>query len=155
ARVHRHGRQRQTLSAGGTGSVQSEKRDLKFHNPVGSGDSLRQQIPREQIADLLFIHTGLLHGSARRQKLALALRFFPGILAESGIRFDHVEEMTQRSVSFLASHDGGRSYDPGRFSKTYAGSSFFLCHGLAPFRKLLSFYYIVFQERKKVCMYIN
>ena len=123
-----HGSQREAFTAGGTGTVKSEQRNLQFHDAVRGGDALGQKIPGKKIADFFFRETRFFQYFSGGPKLQLAFCLLPCVFAEFWIFLDTVEEMSERSVTFFASDNGSCPDDTGRTVKEQSCFSGNLCH---------------------------
>ena len=85
AAVDQQGGQHQGLPHGGAGPVQAKKRDVEAPQAKGGADALVQQIPGQDVIQVLGHQPALFQSPLQHPLLHGGLRLLPGVLPEEGI----------------------------------------------------------------------
>ena len=113
AAVNQQGRQAQTFPHGGAGAVQPVKGDVEVPQAEGGADALVQQIPRQDIVQVLRRQLRLVKGPLEDGFLHGGLRLLPGLLPEEGVGIDLVKVVRQRALALELPADIGKGENGG------------------------------------------
>ena len=105
--------QGQTLPHGGAGPVQAKKRDVEAPQAKGGADALVQQIPGQDVIQILGHQPALFQGPLQHPLLHGGLRLLPGVLSEKGVRAQLVKVLRQGTVSLELAADVGVGHHAG------------------------------------------
>ena len=105
--------QGQTLPHGGAGPVQAKKRDVEAPQAKGGADALVQQIPGQDVIQVLGHQPALFQGPLQHPLLHGGLRLLPGVLSEKGVRAQLVKVLRQGTVSLELAADVGVGHHAG------------------------------------------
>ena len=132
--VDQHGRQGQGLPHGGAGAVEAEEGDAEVPQAEGGADALVQQVPGQDIVQVLRFQFRFLQGLPQHRLLHGGLRLLPGLLPEEGVGLQPVEVVRQGALAFKFSPDVGEGQHGGGMGQGHgpAAQAFFI-HGVAAF----------------------
>ena len=117
ASVQEHGPQGQALRHGGAGPVQPEERNVLGPEGVGRGDALVEQVPGEDVVQLLGGDPGLFQSVVQGFFLHGGLGLFPAFFPKRIVLPDAVKIGGQRPLAFLLAHRVAEAGDGRRRSK--------------------------------------
>ena len=113
----------QRFSHGGTGAVQSVKRNTHFCNPEGGGNGLGKQVTGKGHADVRGSQSCLSYSQNSGFLLKSAFCCFPCFCSKERVLRNHVKKVSQRAFSFFFACDRSCAFDIYGLFKRNAGAS--------------------------------